>query len=106
VFEHKGRCYRSGVTYHAPTKQYLWCQTLPGTDARFKGGFGVYSAPEPWGPWSTVYFTEEWDVGPGETSSFPTAWMSDDGRTAWFLFSGDDSFSLRKATLRLARDSR
>jgi CubicO group peptidase (beta-lactamase class C family) len=27
--------------------------------------------PEPWGPWRTVFFTNEWDVGPGETSSFP-----------------------------------
>ena len=106
VFEHKGKCYRSGVTYHAPTRQYLWCQTLPGGDARFKGGFGIYSAPEPWGPWGTVYFTEQWDVGPGDTSSLPTAWMSDDGRTAWLLFSGEDHFSVRKATLRLGSDSR
>jgi hypothetical protein len=102
VFEHKGKCYRSGITYHSASKQYLWCQTLPGEDARFKGGFGVYAAPEPWGPWSTVYFTEEWDTGPGETSSLPTKWISTDGRTAWLLFSGDDHFSARKATLRLA----
>jgi CubicO group peptidase (beta-lactamase class C family) len=102
VFEHKGKCYRSGITYHAAAKQYLWCQTLPGDEPRFRGGFGVYAAPEPWGPWTTVYFTEEWDTGPGETSSLPTKWISADGRTAWLLFSGDDHFSARKATLRLA----
>ncbi len=104
VFEHRGKCYRSGITYHPATRQYLWCQTLPGgkPDPRFSGGFGVYAGPEPWGPWSTVYYTEEWDTGPGETSHFPTKWMSPDGRTAWLLFSGNDSFSLRKATLMLS----
>jgi hypothetical protein len=32
--------------------------------------------------------------------------MSPDGRTAWLLFSGDDCFSLRKATLRTAGPAR
>ncbi len=103
VFEHKGKCYRSGISYHPATRQYLWCQTLPGgkPDPRFSGGFGVYAGPEPWGPWRTVYYTEQWDTGPGETSHFPTKWMAADGRTTWLLFSGDDQFSVRKATLRL-----
>jgi hypothetical protein len=68
---------------------------------RFQGGFGIYDAPEPWGPWTTVFFTPDWDVGPGETSSFPTAWMSADGKTLHLMFSGDDSFSVRKAMLAL-----
>jgi hypothetical protein len=99
VFTHEGRCYRSGVSYDAGLKRYLWCQVLPGDDPRFRGGFGIYDAPEPWGPWSTVYFTEAWDMGPGETSSFPTAWMSGDGKTLHLVFSGDDSFSVRRAVL-------
>jgi hypothetical protein len=99
VFTHVGRCYRSNVTYNAGLKRYLWCQTLPGSDARFKGGFGIYDAPEPWGPWTTAYFTEDWDVGPGESSSFPTKWMSADGRTLHLVYSGEDCFSVRRATL-------
>ena len=99
VFSHPGRCYRGGITYNAGLQRYLWCQILPGKEPRFDGGFGIYEAPEPWGPWSTLYFTEKWDVGPGETSSFPTKWMSSDGRTLHLLFSGDDYFSVRKATL-------
>jgi hypothetical protein len=75
---------------------------LPGGDARFRGGFGVYDAPEPWGPWTTAYFTEEWDVGPGETCSFPTKWMSDEGKTVHLVFSGDDCFSVRRADLTVA----
>ncbi len=99
VFVHAGRCYRSGISYNPGLRRYLWSQTLPGDDARFQGGFGIYDAPEPWGPWTTVYYTERWDVGPGETSSIPTKWMSADGATIHLVFSGDDAFSVRRATL-------
>jgi hypothetical protein len=99
VFRHPVGCYRSSISYNAALGRYLWCQTLPGGDARFRGGFGIYDAPEPWGPWTTAYFSEEWDVGPGETCSFPTKWMSDDGKTVHLVFSGDDAFSIRQATL-------
>jgi hypothetical protein len=105
VFSFPGSCYRSGISYNAGLRRYLWSQTLPGNDARFGGGFGVYDAPEPWGPWTTVYFTEHWDVGPGESSSFPTKWMSADGRTVHLVFSGDDSFSVRKALLFPSSDN-
>jgi hypothetical protein len=104
VFSQAGRCYRSGITYNAGLKRYLWVQILPGTqggkvDTRFEGGFAIYDAPEPWGPWTTAYFTEKWDVGPGETASVPAKWISADGKTLHLVFSGEDSFSVRKATL-------
>jgi len=98
VFVHPGRCYRSGITYNAGLRRYLWSQALPG-DVRFAGGFGVYDAAEPWGPWTTSFFTERWDVGPGETSSFPTKWMSADGTTMHLVFSGDDALSVRRVTV-------
>jgi len=98
VFVHPGRCLRGGITYNPGLKRYLWCQVIPGGDTRFEGGFGIYDAPEPWGPWTTVYFTEKWDVGPGESSCLPVKWMSADGRTCHLVFSGDDSFSVRKVT--------
>ena len=101
VFTHPGRCYRSGISYNVALKRYLWCQTIPGPDTRFEGGFAIYDAPEPWGPWTTAFFTETWDVGPGETSSIPTKWISDGGRTIHLAFSGDDHFSVRRATLNL-----
>ena len=104
VFVNANNCYRSGITYNARLKRYLWCQTIPGGDTRFSGGFGIYDAPEPWGPWTTVFFTKQWDVGPGETASLPTKWMSPDGKTVHLVFSGDDAFSVRQATLRTATD--
>jgi hypothetical protein len=105
VFTFPGNCYRGGVTYDAALKRYLWCQILPHSThpqgMRFQGGFGIYDAPEPWGPWTTAFYTETWDVGPGESSSIPTKWMSADGRTAWLVFSGNDSFSARQMTIEL-----
>jgi hypothetical protein len=108
VFRHPGQCYRSGITYHPVIERYLWVQIFPGDDfrfqggrgdPRFEGGFGVFDAPEPWGQWSTAYFTHRWDVGPGETASLPAKWMSDDGTTMHLLFSGEDCCSIRAATL-------
>jgi CubicO group peptidase (beta-lactamase class C family) len=100
VFSNPALCMRSGISYNAGLKRYLWCQIHPESNhpqgPRFQGGFGIYEATEPWGPWSTVYYTREWDVGPGETSSFPVKWMSGDGKTCFLLFSGEDCFSVRE----------
>jgi hypothetical protein len=108
VFKHKDSCLRSGISYNAPLRRYLWWQHIPNEpghrdrgDTRFSGGFGIYDAPEPWGPWTTVYFTEQWDVGPGERAEFPTKWIGEDGKTLYLAFSGKDNFSVRKATLSL-----
>ena len=105
VFSHSRKCYRSGITFNPGLKRYLWCQIHPESNdsrgPRFQGGFGVYDAPEPWGPWTTVYYTDDWDVGPGDTSSFPTKWISADGQTMHLVFSGDDSFSVRQAHVTL-----
>ncbi|HVW62167.1 MAG TPA: hypothetical protein VHC48_19085, partial [Puia sp.] len=100
VFTHPAMCYRSGITYDAGLKRYLWCQVNPDSKhpqgSRFQGGFGIYEAAEPWGPWHTVYYTRDWDVGPGETSSFPAKWISKNGRTCYLVYSGNDCFSVRK----------
>ena len=105
VFSHPGHCFRAGITYSPGLQRYLWSQIHPQSEdsrgPRFQGGFGVYEAPEPWGPWRTVFYTPAWDVGPGETSSFPSKWMSEDGKTAHLVFSGDDYFSVRRATLTI-----
>jgi hypothetical protein len=44
--------------------------------------------------------TDEY-VGPGDSASFPSKWISSDGRTLHLVFSGNDSFSVRRAELIL-----
>lgn len=106
IFTNPGRCYRTGVTYNKALKRFLMCQPIRLSaveggyeDVRFKGGLGIFESENPWGPWKTVFYTREWDIGPGETLSIPPKWISDDGKTGYLLFSGDDSFSVRKFTL-------
>jgi hypothetical protein len=107
IFTCKGRCLRNGMTYHAARKRYYWWQQIPPTkfdpDTRLFGGFGIYSAANPWGPWSPVYYTEKWGVGPGDRGEFPTKWMGSQGINAsgdmYLSFSGNDSFSIRKGTI-------
>jgi len=77
--------------------------SLHGEDTRFAGGFAIYDAPEPWGPWTVAFRADQWDIGPGESMHLPTKWMSADGREIWLAFSGDDSFSLRRGTLLLSQ---
>ena len=108
VFTNPEGCLRSAMVYNSGLRRYLWWQQVPRPaghadrgDTRFAGGFAVYDAPEPWGPWTTAFFTTKWDVGPGEHGDFPAKWMSGDGRVMYLVFSGDDAFSVRKATLRL-----
>jgi hypothetical protein len=104
VLESRGQCYRSSVSYNAPLKRYLWCQTGQGDDTRFSGGLTICDAAEPWGPWTVCFATDRWEVGPGETSSIPTKWISDDGKTFYLVFSGDDCFSVRQGKLLLRAD--
>jgi len=106
IYINPGKTYRSGMTYDAPLKRYLWCQAIPLSGnkeeqgPRFRGGLGIFESTNPWGPWKTVFYTREWDMGPGESGSLPTNWMSKDGKTLYYLFSGNDSFSVRKLTLQ------
>jgi CubicO group peptidase (beta-lactamase class C family) len=103
VFENPGRCYRTSVSFNPALSRYLLVQVLPGTAPRFFGGLAIYDAPEPWGPWTTVFYTRYFDVGPGESAHLPTKWMSGDGRVMYLVFSGDDCFSVRR--LDLVRNS-
>ncbi|MHB1037075.1 MAG: DUF4185 domain-containing protein [Pirellulales bacterium] len=78
------------------------------------GQLGVFDAPNPWGPWTTVAYDEDWgrmgSAGEGLSCEFPPKWTSADGLTAWSVFSvyGDgakqgikahDRFNLVKVTL-------
>jgi hypothetical protein len=67
------------------------------------GGWGLFDASEPWGPWTTVAYYETWlDATFKFGFTFPQKWMSADGQSLWLVFSGIglyDTFTVIKATL-------
>ena len=101
IFHDKEACANIGVAYHPLSKRYLLA--LGGPDP---GAWGIYDAPEPWGPWTTVFHTPEWDVGPVHTFHIPTKWMGEDH--VHVVFSGRpfggvnyDSFCVRRLDFRV-----
>ncbi len=100
VFSSPGQCYRSGISFNSGLGKYLYCQIIPRASSqqgpRFAGGFGIFESDHPWGPWHTVYYTRDWDIGPGESMCLPTKWFSNDGKSGYVVFSGDDYFSVRQ----------
>jgi len=78
------------------------------------GEWGLFDGPEPWGPWTTVAYGNdfpEWTYTPDPEGaskgrpawmhSFPAKWMSDDGTTMWQISDRGDRFNLVRVRLRL-----
>jgi len=70
------------------------------------GGWGIFDAPEPWGPWTTVAYYENWIDSTFKFSfNLNQKWMSADGRAFDMIFSGTgvyDSFNLIEGSFGLA----
>ena len=99
------------VVYNAKLKRYI-LTVGHRSDKLFsvKGevrSLGVFDGPEPWGPWTTIAYYDDWGGhGSGEALGydFPTKWISEDGKTMWMIYSSEeelDSFNLIKADLLL-----
>jgi hypothetical protein len=92
------------VIYNVAIKRYLL--TAHRGD---QGTLGIFDAPEPWGPWTTVAYYDNWlDLkGTGAKRemlfvNIPTKWISADGKTLWVIFTGGlDRFNMVRASLSL-----
>jgi hypothetical protein len=91
--------------YHPVLKRY-WLTVRHEGDT---GKWGLFDAPEPWGPWTTVAYDTDFPtwtytpVGgrPAWCHVFPTKWISADGLTVWQANDRGDRFNLVKVTLTL-----
>jgi hypothetical protein len=100
---------RVAITYNRALDRYfLTTAHNDGSGATHTPALGIFDAPEPWGPWTTIYDDDRWAEGWMIHHKFPTAWMSEDGRTMWLAFSGqyrpggvDYCLLARRATLTL-----
>jgi len=100
TFVFSEHCQRLDVVYVPGIKRYLMA-----IGYNHKGGWGLYDAPEPWGPWTTAFHTERWDCGDTFSYRLPSKWISKDGRELYLVFSalGGDrryyAFTARKIAL-------
>ncbi len=76
------------VVYNQGLKRYL-LTTWHGED----GSWGVFDAPEPWGPWTTVAYYDNWlDSTFKFGFAFPGKWTSADGKEFVMVFSGTGKY--------------
>lgn len=89
---------RLGVVYNPGIRRYL--MTIAHNN---RGGLGIFDAPEPWGPWSTVAYYDDW-LGFGYSPSYhiaPPKWMSPDGKTFTMVWSSNDRWNTIRGTFKL-----
>jgi len=104
VFAFPKHCQRLDVVFNPALQRYFMA-----IGYNHLGGWGLYDAPEPWGPWTTCFHTEKWDIGESFSYRMPSKWIAGDGRTMHFVLSawhGDGkyyAFAVRKMTLEPAR---
>jgi CubicO group peptidase (beta-lactamase class C family) len=96
VFTYPANCSRVEAVYDPAIKRYLMALAYD-----HAGGWGLFDAPEPWGPWTTVLH-RQWDVAGTHGYRLPAKWISADGLTLTLVFSGvkpNDAFCTRTLTL-------
>lgn len=111
-----GYIWHVGVTYNAGLQRYLLTKphfapdddrvVLNAADSRV-ASLGVFDAPTPWGPWTTVHYEDNFLDDKVKFSYFvPASYISGDGRELWLAFSGwpeYDNFNLIHCTLQLSK---
>jgi hypothetical protein len=90
VFEDpNGVGWNVSVSYNPGLRRYLLSTEHTETHA---GKLGIFDAPEPWGPWTTIAYDEAWGAGLIEVSTFywnfAPKWLSADGTRFTMVFTG------------------
>jgi CubicO group peptidase (beta-lactamase class C family) len=106
VFTYPGNCRRSDVVYNLGIRRYLLALAYNAS-----GDWGIFDAPEPWGPWTTVFHRNAaWGIPGAHGYRLPAKWISPDGLTMTLVFSGVrlkettyDAFCTRTMQLQLRR---
>lgn len=96
VFAYPSNCGRVDVVYDAGIGRYLLALAYD-----HAGGWGLFDAPAPWGPWTTVLH-RQWDLPDTHGYRLPAKWISADGLRLTLVFSGikpNDAFCTRTLTL-------
>jgi hypothetical protein len=97
--DRNGAGVRLGVIYNPGLKRYL--MTISHNN---RGGLGIFDAPEPWGPWTTVAYYDEWLFGYSPSYHIaPQKWMSADGTSFVLVWSSKDRLNTIRGRLKLRK---
>jgi hypothetical protein len=85
IFEDTNGVAIAGIVYNPGLKRFLLTCYHTGP-----GQLGVFEGENPWGPWRTIAYYENWGGmgtdAEGLSCEFPQKWMSADGLTLWSIF--------------------
>lgn len=98
VFRYEGHCERVDAVWHPGIRRYLLA-----VGYNHASGWGLFEAPEPWGPWRVAFHTHKWDLEETHGYRLPSKWIGADGRMH-LIYSGrlrEDAFCVRGFTLLL-----
>ena len=89
---------RTSVIYNPGLNRYLLITQQVDRFKTENGHIGIYDAPNPWGPWTTVLFANAWNIGlqDGHKTvywNFSAKWFSSDGKDFVLVFTGAGSDS-------------
>jgi CubicO group peptidase (beta-lactamase class C family) len=105
VFRFAAHCQRVDAVYNPLLRRYLLALGY-----NHSGGWGIYDAPEPWGPWTTVFHTDYWGLGGTHGYRLPSKWIGPGAARMTLVFSGVklpdityDAFCVRPMTFTLRK---
>ncbi len=104
VFEDaNGVGWNTSLSYNPGLGRYLLTTEHTAT---FQGNIGIFDAPEPWGPWTTVLYDTQFGAPAIAASTFfwnfSNKWLSADGKDFILVFTGigsNDSWNAVRGTL-------
>ena len=96
IFSDPAGCFRPDIVFNPGLERYLLMMSSPpvkwhwwaNDNPQRVSHFGLFEAPNPWGPWTTVTYIEDW--GMPETRfapHIPPKWISNDGTSFYLLYS-------------------
>jgi hypothetical protein len=78
--------HRVSATWNPGLQRYLLCAEH---SQGYKGNLAIFDAPEPWGPWTTVAYTNNWrDYSQSFFWCLPAKWLSTEGTDFTMVFTG------------------
>jgi len=97
VIVRRAGCERLDVVWQRDLGRYLMTVSYG-----HRGGWGIYDAPQPWGPWTMVWTTPDWGLGETHGYRLPLAWWGPAPEAFRLVFSGrgeNDAFCVRRGEL-------